>query len=124
MWPAPRSTSGTAATDVAPPATSLSTAVSRSGSASSMKPQPTSRWGASFFRTSAKRQYSATPAAERLPWPTSRRDGWSRIGDPLDGVEGGGGDGAAALLSHVADGGQARLTQRRLRLGCAHEAHW
>src|SRR4051812_14561489 len=124
MWPAPRSTRGTATTDAAPRSTNRSTAASRSGSASSMKPQPTSGSGAASVTTLARSQYSATPAAERLPWPTMSSAGWSAMPtprEPEEGVEGGGGDCAPALLANIADGRQPAGPQPFFGLGCADE---
>src|SRR5438128_386055 len=124
MWPAPSRTRGTATTDLAPRSISRSTAVSRSGSASSMKPQPTSSSGAAAATTSASVQYSATPAADRLPWPTTRRDGCSatvafRQAD--QGVEGGRRHRAPALLADIGDRGQAAGPEPILGLGGADE---
>src|SRR3989442_11352521 len=100
-------------------------AVSRSGWASSMNPQPTSRCGAHDRSTSAKVQYSATPAAERLPWPTSSSEEWSAIAighrQSHESVERRRGHRAAALLADVADRRQTAVAQRLLRLGGADE---
>jgi hypothetical protein len=68
---------GLATTEVAPRPTRRSIAVSRSGAANSMNPQPTASAGACLVTASARAQYSATPSAERLPCPTSSRAGRS-----------------------------------------------
>ena len=52
--------------------------------------------------TSAKSQYSATPAAERLPWPTMSSDGgsaWVLLRQADERVDGSGRHRAAALLA-------------------------
>src|SRR5659263_421065 len=145
--PAATSTSGTSASYRSPAATSWDTASVNGGRDSSMNPPPTGRPPARKRTRSTRAMNSATPAALRVPCPTTSsagRDGvpvvmesprsWGlcdqvgfrEFGLRQVGIEQrvhrGGGDCGAALLRAVGNRRQPRRPQRRLGLDRADEA--